>query len=54
MLRLCSATAYRLPLLELVGMESIRGGALVELMYTVRLKKGVTPASLISEFRPAE
>jgi uncharacterized membrane protein YhiD involved in acid resistance len=36
---------------ELVSMESIRGGALVELMYTVRLKKGVTPASLISELR---
>jgi uncharacterized membrane protein YhiD involved in acid resistance len=36
---------------ELVSMESIRGGALVELMYTVRLKKGVTPASLIGELR---
>jgi uncharacterized membrane protein YhiD involved in acid resistance len=31
---------------ELISMESIRGGALVELMYTVRLKKGSTPSQL--------
>jgi len=33
---------------ELVSMESIRGGALTELMYTVRLKKGHEPGDLIS------
>ncbi|GIH06157.1 DUF4956 domain-containing protein [Rhizocola hellebori] len=33
---------------ELVSMESIRGGALTELMYTVRLKKGTEPGSLIT------
>jgi hypothetical protein len=33
---------------ELVSMESIRGGALTELMYTVRLKKGHEPWLLIS------
>lgn len=33
---------------ELVSMESIRGGALTELMYTVRLKKGHEPGTLIS------
>lgn len=33
---------------ELVSMESIRGGALTELMYTVRLKKGSDPAALIA------
>ena len=33
---------------ELVSMESIRGGALTELMYTVRLKKGHEPGQLIS------
>ena len=33
---------------ELVSMESIRGGALTELMYTVRLKKGQEPGDLIS------
>ncbi|MEU7825505.1 DUF4956 domain-containing protein [Catellatospora sp. NPDC049133] len=33
---------------ELVSMESIRGGALTELMYTVRLKKGSEPGDLIS------
>ncbi|ASW54192.1 DUF4956 domain-containing protein [Plantactinospora sp. KBS50] len=32
---------------ELVSMESIRGGALTELMYTVRLKKGGEPGDLI-------
>ncbi len=33
---------------ELVSMESIRGGALTELMYSVRLKKGHEPGRLIS------
>jgi hypothetical protein len=33
---------------ELVGMESIRGGALTEIMYTVRLKKGHEPGQLIA------
>lgn len=33
---------------ELVSLESIRGGALTELMYTVRLKKGSEPGELIS------
>ncbi|MFV2085783.1 DUF4956 domain-containing protein [Micromonospora sp. LOL_021] len=33
---------------ELVSMESIRGGALTELMYTVRLKKGSEPGELIA------
>jgi uncharacterized protein DUF4956 len=33
---------------ELVSMESIRGGALTELTYTVRLKKGTEPGILIS------
>ena len=33
---------------ELVSMESIRGGALTELIYTVRLKKGTTPGELIA------
>lgn len=33
---------------ELVSLESIRGGALTELMYTVRLKKGSEPSDLIS------
>jgi hypothetical protein len=33
---------------ELVSMESIRGGALTEMMYTVRLKKGHEPGQLIS------
>jgi hypothetical protein len=32
---------------ELVSMESIRGGALTEMMYTVRLKKGHEPGQLI-------
>jgi hypothetical protein len=34
---------------ELVSIESIRGGALTELMYTVRLKKGTEPSELISK-----
>ncbi|MEO3772008.1 DUF4956 domain-containing protein [Micromonospora chokoriensis] len=33
---------------ELVSMESIRGGALTEMMYTVRLKKGHGPGDLIA------
>jgi hypothetical protein len=33
---------------ELVSMESIRGGALTEIMYTVRLKKGEEPGPLIA------
>ncbi|GAA1536191.1 DUF4956 domain-containing protein [Dactylosporangium maewongense] len=33
---------------ELVSIESIRGGALSELMYTVRLKKGHEPGQLIA------
>ncbi|MFF5078227.1 DUF4956 domain-containing protein [Actinoplanes sp. NPDC000266] len=33
---------------ELISIESIRGGALTELMYTVRLKKGHEPGQLIS------
>ncbi|GIG93319.1 DUF4956 domain-containing protein [Plantactinospora endophytica] len=33
---------------ELVSMESIRGGALTEMMYTVRLKKGHGPSELIT------
>jgi uncharacterized membrane protein YhiD involved in acid resistance len=33
---------------ELVSMESIRGGALTEIMYTVRLKKGTEPGELIT------
>ena len=33
---------------ELVSMESIRGGALTEVMYSIRLKRGVEPGQLIS------
>ncbi|MEV4200054.1 DUF4956 domain-containing protein [Micromonospora globbae] len=33
---------------ELVSMETIRGGALTEIMYTVRLKKGTEPGELIN------
>ncbi|WP_305785514.1 DUF4956 domain-containing protein [Symbioplanes lichenis] len=33
---------------ELISLESIRGGALTELMYTVRLKKGTEPGTLIT------
>ena len=33
---------------ELVSLESIRGGALTEIMYTVRLKKGQKPADLVT------
>ncbi|MEU4240552.1 DUF4956 domain-containing protein [Actinoplanes sp. NPDC026619] len=33
---------------ELISIESIRGGALTELMYTVRLKKGHEPGGLIA------
>jgi hypothetical protein len=32
---------------ELISIESIRGGALTELMYTIRLKKGTEPGELI-------
>ncbi|GAB3146124.1 DUF4956 domain-containing protein [Micromonospora sonneratiae] len=33
---------------ELVSLESIRGGALTELLYSVRLKKGAKPGDLIA------
>jgi hypothetical protein len=36
---------------ELVSIESIQGGALTELMYTVKLRKGVEPATLIAALR---
>lgn len=36
---------------ELVSMESIRGGALTELLYAVRLRKGTEPATLIAALR---
>lgn len=36
---------------ELVSMESIRAGALLELMYTVKIKKGGEPADLIAALR---
>jgi len=36
---------------ELVSMETIRGGALTELMYTVRLKKGCEPGTLVAALR---
>lgn len=36
---------------ELVSMESIRAGALTELMYTVKIKKGSEPGDLISALR---
>jgi uncharacterized membrane protein YhiD involved in acid resistance len=36
---------------ELVSMESIRGGALIELMYTVKIKKGSEPADVIAALR---
>jgi uncharacterized membrane protein YhiD involved in acid resistance len=36
---------------ELVSMESVQGGALTELMYTVRLRKGTEPATLIAALR---
>ncbi|MFC4117816.1 DUF4956 domain-containing protein [Nonomuraea zeae] len=36
---------------ELVSMESIRAGALMELMYTVKIKKGSEPADLIAALR---
>jgi hypothetical protein len=36
---------------ELVSIESIQGGALTELMYTVKLRKGVEPATLIGALR---
>ncbi|MFG1946234.1 DUF4956 domain-containing protein [Nonomuraea sp. NPDC048826] len=36
---------------ELVSMESIRAGALTELMYTVKIKKGGEPADLMAALR---
>ncbi|GAA4723245.1 DUF4956 domain-containing protein [Phytohabitans rumicis] len=36
---------------ELVSMESIRGGALTELLYTVKLKKATEPGDLIAALR---
>jgi uncharacterized membrane protein YhiD involved in acid resistance len=36
---------------ELVSMESIQGGALTEMLYTVKLNKGVQPAALIAALR---
>lgn len=36
---------------ELVSLESIRGGAITELMYTVKLRKGTEPATLIAALR---
>lgn len=36
---------------ELVSTESIRGGTLVELLYTVRLAKGTEPADLVAALR---
>jgi uncharacterized membrane protein YhiD involved in acid resistance len=36
---------------EQVSMETIRGGALIEMTYTVRLKKGKSPSGLLGELR---
>lgn len=36
---------------ELVSMESIRAGALTELMYTVKIKKGSEPADVMAALR---
>jgi len=36
---------------ELVSTESVRAGALTELFYTVRLKKGVEPSELVAGLR---
>ncbi|NYI06852.1 DUF4956 domain-containing protein [Allostreptomyces psammosilenae] len=36
---------------ELVSTESVRGGALTELLYTVRLKKGSEPGRLVADMR---
>jgi hypothetical protein len=36
---------------EQVSMETIRGGALIEMTYTVRLKKGRSPSGLLGELR---
>ncbi|NJP94720.1 DUF4956 domain-containing protein [Nonomuraea sp. FMUSA5-5] len=36
---------------ELVSMESIRAGALMELMYTVKIKKGSEPSDVIAALR---
>jgi hypothetical protein len=32
-------------------MESIRGGAITELLYTVKLRKGTEPSTLIAALR---
>jgi uncharacterized membrane protein YhiD involved in acid resistance len=36
---------------EQVSIETIRGGALIEMTYTVRLKKGKNPSGLLGELR---
>ncbi len=36
---------------ELISAESMRGGALTELLYTVRLKRGSAPTALLSELQ---
>ncbi len=36
---------------ELISAESMRGGALTELLYTVRLKRGSTPTALLNELQ---
>jgi len=36
---------------EQVSIETIRGGALIEMTYTVRLKKGRSPSGLLGELR---
>ncbi|MFC7330157.1 DUF4956 domain-containing protein [Marinactinospora rubrisoli] len=36
---------------ELISTESVRGGSLLELTYTARLKKGVTPHDLVERLR---
>lgn len=36
---------------ELISAESIRGGALTELLYTIRLKRGTEPTTLLNELR---
>ena len=37
--------------MELISAESIRGGALTELLYTVRLKRGAVATGLINDLR---
>jgi len=36
---------------ELISTESVRGGSLLEMAYTARLKKGVTPGDVIERLR---